>query len=275
MISRQSIFLRAFAPSRGILGCAAALALATAPIQAQETGGFGSRAAAADAELIAILYDFKQNQQRERIPPVDYTAAVREFLSKGWDESVLDRFFRVTRPLYATQIFIPRISANAAPRAFGVEKIVQPSYWMIHYKGQISPPEDGVYRFAGYADDIMAIAVDGQTVHVGGRFPLDDVWAPKEPPGAPVPDGARLTYGDWVPMKKGQPVDLDVLVGERPGSAFCAFLLYQKQGVEYPKSADGHPILPVLQLRRADVPETTADTGPLRSISGKYWKGYQ
>ncbi len=261
-------------PVNRILPCLLVLLALVLPGRAGESANFGSEKVDGSG-LIAILYDFKQDQERNRLPPSDYAQTVREFLVKGWDEGVLDKFLRVTRPLYATQIFIPRISANSAPKAFGVDKVVEPSRWLIHYKGQVSPPEDGVYRFVGYADDIMTVGVDGTTVLIGARFRLDDVWAPKEPPGAPVPDGARLTYGDWIPMKKGEPVDLDVLVGEVPGAAFCAFLLFQKQGVEYPKTESGDLILPVFQLRKADVPETTPESGPVRSVSGQLWQGHQ
>jgi hypothetical protein len=40
---------------------------------------------------------------------------------------------------------------------------VQPSNWIIHYKGQVSPPSAGTYRFWGTADDLIAVAVNGKT----------------------------------------------------------------------------------------------------------------
>jgi hypothetical protein len=42
----------------------------------------------------------------------------------------------------------PDMMAGVAPKAFGVEKTVEPNHWLIHYKGRVSPPENGRYRFA-------------------------------------------------------------------------------------------------------------------------------
>jgi len=82
------------------------------------------------AALIGILYDLKQNQARQKLKmgPVEYDALVNEFLSSNWDEAVLNRYYRVTEPLFTTQVFIPLSPAARAPQAFGVEKIVEPSF---------------------------------------------------------------------------------------------------------------------------------------------------
>ena len=82
---------------------------------------------------------------------------------------MLNRYYRFSKPLYTTQIFIPDMNANEGPKAFGAEKLVKPSRWVIHYKGQVSAPEPGTYRFWGIADDVMAAAVNGKTVLVGQR----------------------------------------------------------------------------------------------------------
>ncbi|MFZ4777343.1 MAG: hypothetical protein ACOYM3_18400 [Terrimicrobiaceae bacterium] len=140
-----------------------------------ETSVFGSRQVSESA-LIGILYDLKQSQEKEPIhmDTETYGEIVDEFLSKGWDESVLNRYFRAARPLYTTQIFIPLINADAAPRAFGVEKIVKPSFWLIHYKGQVVAPCDGTWRFWGPAKRSAAwrLTVAMCSSPTGGKSPL-------------------------------------------------------------------------------------------------------
>lgn len=240
---------------------------------------FGSKKKGSSG-LIAIIYDLKQTQDRKpsHVSAEDYVEVVQEFLQKGWDESVLNRYFRVTQPLYSTQIFIPGMSADGAPRAYGVDQIVRPSAWVIHYKGQVSPPEDGVYRFVGYADDVLAVAVNGKTVCVGARqdMRMRRLWKSPEGEGARAYNG-DLTYGEWIEMKKDEPVDLDVLVGERPGGEFCAFLLFEKQGVEYPKNKQGKLILPVFQLAAQPIPGREEGDGRAPSFlkPGKIWRQYR
>jgi len=71
-------------------------------------------------------------------------------------------------------------------------------------------------------------------------------WQPSEPGGIDM-GRTGLRYGDWISLKKGEVVDLDVLVGERPGGAFGARLYVQRKGESYP-TRDAKPVLPALQL---------------------------
>jgi hypothetical protein len=243
--------------------------------RAEEREVFG-RESNAEAGLIGILYDFKQTQKRQPTgvkPPV-YERIVEEFLRKDWSESVLNRYFRATRPLYTTQIFIPLMDAGEAPRAFGMQDVIKPAQWVVYYKGQVSPPEDGNYRFLAYSDDFMAVAVNGRTVCIGARFD-PKTWRPTEKGPRVAAANGNLTYGDWIPLKKDEPIDLDVIIGECPGGLFCAFLLYEKQGVEYPKDAVGQPKYPLFQLAPHSTPVGTANTEPPFSLSPLTWKGHQ
>jgi hypothetical protein len=241
---------------------------------ADETAVFGSREAG-EAGLIGILYDLKQNQKRKPtgVRPPDYSRIIDDFLADNWNESILNRYFRATRALHTTQIFIPLMNAGLAPKAFDVEKVIEPAAWVIFYKGQVSPPEDGVYRFIGYSDDLLAVAVNGKTVCVGARFDVKSWKAREKAPAIPAANG-KLTSGDWIPLKKDEPVDLDVLVGERPGGQFCAFLLYEKQGANYPKDASGRTRYPIFQLSSFQTPPTPSDRAPAFS-EGRPWRGYQ
>jgi len=248
------------------------------PASAQENY-FGDRDSDV-AGLIGIIYDLKQNQKREKthVQAKDYPNILREFLEKGWDESVLNRYFRSSRPLYSTQIFIPLMSANEAPKAFEVEKVMRPSAWVVHYKGQVSPPEDGYYRFLCYSDDFMAVRVNGKTVCMGGRpdmmRPLREIWESPEPKKAGKSGNGALVYGDWVELKKDEPADLDVIVGERPGGQFCAFLLYEKQGESF-AGKNGEAIFPLFQLSPHPTKQhNNASHAPPFAETGQTWKAH-
>lgn len=229
------------APSFRVLSCvswalsvvlvATALSTALAPAaRAQDAAAandFGSATMQpGQGALIGILYDFKQDQKRETLKPGRYADIIAEFLKDDWDESKLDKYFRVSRPLYATRIYISRMSAEEAPKAFGVEDVVKPRLWIVHYKGQVSPPEAGTYRFAGHADDILI-------VRLNGRIVLLSSLASSKPPGVawrPTATSDNLTRGDWITLKAGEIADMDVIVGEHPGGVFNAYLYLEKQG---------------------------------------------
>ncbi len=249
-------------------------------LRADDSNVFGQKTQS-EAAMMGILYDLKQTQGRQptSVDAGNYFAVLDEFLSKGWDEAVLNRYYRVSRPLYTTQIFIPEMNANEAPKAFGAENTVKPSRWVIHYKAQVSPPEDGTYRFVGSSDDIIAVAVNGKTELVAPLnqgdnkdFPLT-AWKPTGPRGMKAADGT-LCNGDWVTLKASEPVDLDVIIGERPGGRFNAFLLVEKQGGHYEMEA-GHPILPVFQVAAYDTPIVSRKISVPFATGFPGWKSYQ
>lgn len=226
-----------------------------------------------EAALIGILYDLKQNQKREP-QNVKYVELIGTFIREGWDEGILNRFFRVTKPLYTTQIFIPTMGANFAPKAFNAEKEVKPSAWVIHYKGQVSPPHAGTFRFVGLADDFVAVAVNGKTVMVGehpGSQLENDGWRNDPRQGPQTPSG-KAVCGDWITLKEGEVVDLDVMIGERPGGQFGAWLMVEEQGVTYPPG----PVLPVFQLAAHPLPEESRDVPKASAAKPEeLWKCYQ
>ena len=180
-------------------------ALATGVAPAAPTDSvFGSDRPSSGASLVGILYDLKLNQARERMPMGNetYGKIVDEFISTDWDESVLNRYFRAPLPLYTTQIFIPLIDANSAPKAFRVAEIVKPQHWLVHYKGQVSAPESGEWRFWGYGEEICAVAINGKNILVANwREVLTPRagWKSSEPPGLPAA-GGRLVAGDWITL---------------------------------------------------------------------------
>jgi hypothetical protein len=202
---------------------------------------------------VGIFYDLKQNQQRQPIPYADqeYAKIVDEFVVSGFDEALFNRFFRAGRPLYTTQIITGAINADSAPKAFGVEAVVKPRNWVVHYKAQIAPPQNGTYRFVGIADNILVVAINRRVVLVsnlaGTAFPRLG-WKPAATTELAPAAHAKSKYGDWVDLRADKPVDIDILVGERPGGIFYAYLLYQKKGEIYPVNSNGEIILPLFQV---------------------------
>jgi hypothetical protein len=259
-----------------LTGCVVAILGGTLPCAADADSSVFGKSTQSEAALIGVLYDLKQTQDHKptNVDPETYSAVIDDFLSHGWDESVLNRYYRVSKPLYTTQIFIPNMNADKAPEAFGAQNTVKPSRWVIHYKGQIAAPETGTYRFWGIADDVMAAAVNGKTVLVGNRasthLPLTN-WKASERDGAHAGDG-NLKPGDWMDLKQGEIFDLDVIIGERPGGVFNAFLMVEKQGANYDTDNRGHVILPILQI----APYNTPPAPDAKFATGfPTWKSYQ
>ena len=259
-----------------LLGLLIALsAPAPAAAQASQKPSYFGSTTRSEAALIGILYDLKQDQQHKP-KNEEYVEIMGRFVREGWDEGILNEFYRVTRPLYTTQVFIPLMAADEAPRAFGVQDIMQPRYWVVHYKGQVSPPHAGTFRFVGMSDDILAVAVNGKTELIAewkaSRLP-NHGWRDAPRDGIETPMGPAVS-GDWFTVKKGQVIDLDIIVGEYPGVTFGAWLLIEEQGATYEKDSQGKPILPIFQLSDYPIPD---GRNPLarKSRPDELWKGNQ
>jgi hypothetical protein len=241
---------------------------------------FGFRESKGGGAFVGKFYDLKQlkNGTPSKLDEqTGYTAEVGKFINSGWNPANLERFFVGPNPLYTTQIFIPSIDANQGPVAFGLGGRVQPKMWLVHYKGNVVAPESGTFRFVGVADDILVVRFNGRVVLDGGYY---------NPTGhAPstyyASTGLKLDpkmgfykgsgRGGPVQVKAGESYPMEIVIGEWPGGQFKAWLMIEKDGVEYEKDAKGNPILPIFKLAESTVAHPTSEA-PVFAKTGPIWK---
>lgn len=198
-------------------------------------GGFGSLQAD-DSKLIGVMYDLKQSQSGKSTGRVSYYQVLSEFIEKRCDPDVLKGYFR-SPPIYASHIFLPVMDADRGPAAFGLERKVAPSNWFIHYKGAFTPPNTGRFRFRAMADDTLVAMVDGRVViDVSLDRANPGKWAAK---GKNFRSGYEFTVGNWMELEAEKSYRLDLIVGERPGGQFKAYLLVEREGEA---DSSGNPV---------------------------------
>ncbi len=244
---------------------------------AMRTGGtaFGRREKSPSA-LVGTFYDLKQTRNRKPtgLSPDDYHQTFRRFVHENWRESILSDYFKAPQPLYATQIMIPNMPADEGPKAFGMEKEVQPSRWLVHYKARVTPPADGTYRFVGAGDDVMIVRFNGKVVLDRCWYQQDQEWQPDKNYDygwTAIPNG--FARGDAIRVRAGQSYDLEVLLGEQPGGLVFACLMMEKEGETYERDARGNPILPPFRVADAAMPALeNGQTLPPFAADGPVWK---
>lgn len=209
------------------------------------------------AGLKGYFYDLKQTADKKPTTVVGDVANAEhfkifdEFFTAGWDEKVLEKFYKAKDPMTTYQVLIPYMQAAAAPKAFGVEKEVKPAHWVIVYRGKVTAPRDGTFRFVGYADDVVAVRFDGQNVFFAGTCGTQDFlnqmlkkfFKPTTPPvkprpGAPDPnDIGTKGVGNWFSVESGKSYPIEVLISEVPGGQFYAWLQIEERSPAkpYPK----------------------------------------
>jgi hypothetical protein len=230
---------------------------ATTPRPGAKMKTFFGSSEAMDGGLRGVFYDLKRTRSGDRAPS-SYVEKVRKFTDGNWRPNILNDFYRVRKEMYATQFYIPRMPAGEAPKAFEVEKEVEPAGWVIHYTGQMSPPVSGRYRFVGYADDLLVVRFNGKVVLNGSRMSSRRAvaWTPDPDGGskfkiggseAPTAEGGGLVFGNWIQMEQGVNYPVEILIGENPGGSFEAFLFIEQEGRRYKTLPDGRPILPLFR----------------------------
>ena len=248
---------------------------------------FGFKDAQTGGTLVGRLYDLKQfrtgkpNPELEKLGPlVLSTKETTAFVKSGWSNSALYKFFQAPTTLYATQIFVPVMPAGEAPKAYGVEKEVQPKAWLAHYRGKVSPPVTGAYRFVGVGDDLMAVRIDGKIALDGGGKVVSDFKTDR--PASPTysyefiakswitSNRGGVVVGNRIELRAGLFYDIDIVFSEGPGGLFSAMLLFEQEGVTYEKDARGNPILPIFRLADS---KTTPVSGMLPFMpDGPIWR---
>ncbi len=135
--------------------------------------GFGS-STGGDNQLVGYLYDLKQTSDGKPtgMTPDNYHQILMRFARAGWDESILAPYYKSPKPLYTSHVLVPNMDSSEGPKAFGLERDVQPKMWIIWYRGKVSAPATADYRFAGFADDVLLVRLAGKTVLDGSINPV-------------------------------------------------------------------------------------------------------
>jgi hypothetical protein len=228
-------------------------------------GGGGS----GGAGLVGRFYDLKQDRNRKKLPYgggfPEYIATINRLASQGFSESVMQQYYQASILMSYSQLLIPADTrAEDAPKAFAVDKEVEPRGWFVHYSGTVIPPQSGEYRFVGFFDDMLIVYVNGQPVLDGswvpmcnvGKGPYDDSL--RQEFRGPGVSGSRTAYmGKW--FKISGPTKIDIVIGETPGGLVGGLLMFQQNGTQYAKRPDGTPILPLFSVGLIDAERIRKD----------------
>ncbi|MDX2082024.1 MAG: hypothetical protein SFU53_14660 [Terrimicrobiaceae bacterium] len=242
---------------------------------------FGFRDAPKPGFLVGTFYDLKQDRDGKptNMNEEGYGWTVQGFVRNGWKEKDLEPFFQAPQKLYAPQIFMPMMDANAAPAAFGVGERVQPRMWIVVYRGKVTPNESGYYRFCGFGDDVLVVRWRKQVVLDCGFMDVTGL----QPEGYVRSEGLAI-HGSLPPRYQGLGIgtrfyasanssyDIEILVGEHPGGQFKAYLMLMKVGEDYEQDLGGQPKLPIFRLADGPPPEITGEA-PVFRPDGPIWRG--
>ena len=199
------------------------------------------------------LYHLRYDRHGRRISSMDldpFLLKVREYARKGFKKSVLSPYYRSPQKLYTTHFIVPQVPSRMAPGLFG-EPDKEGDCFFVNYKGKLVYPEDIRFRFWGAGDAYIDVLVDGEHVLLNGwddRLAVLDYWESQDSDSDKFYCvGMTMHVGDWIELKAGEPKDMEVFFGEWGGGIMSAALLVEVDGVEYPQTKQGGPLLPAFK----------------------------
>ena len=229
--------------------------------------------------LAGTFYDLKQTKDGKPtgMIPTQYDKELAAFVEGNWNPSYFSKFYKGGNTIYATQIFMPDMSADKGPKAFGLEDSVQPRMWIVHYKGTVSPPTSCVFHFVGQGDDVLMVKFNHQSVLEANwsarSFGLK--WKPEAvyDYGWPFAGSYPFRKSPAIRVEPGNSYPIEILIGENPGGRGHANLLIEVEGVQYKKDAKGNPILPIFRLMEIKLPSVEkGESFPPYAPGGPIWK---
>jgi hypothetical protein len=255
------------------------------------------------------FYDLKQTRDGvpTQITNAGVESAIVSFVSNGWKEESLRQYYQAPKILYQARFLMPIMDANEAPRAFKCGPEVAPQRWVVVYRGVVTPPKSGRYRFVGAGDDVMVVRFHGRHVFdygycsgTTGMGIYDNYWFFKggtRNPKFKYHDNSRypvplpltlypyastriwnreiggIAAGAEFEAESGKPYSIEILISEIPGGLFCASLLIEEVGATYQKTPEGWPVLPLFRLDHSSPPQSTGDDNvPPFAPDGPVWK---
>lgn len=210
-----------------------------------------------ESALIGRFYDLKQ-PIREGAKPLKREGVVdkiREFDNKKWDQRVFEDYYSPEVRLYAPYFYLPRCKASYGPEAFQCNekedgRRVAPSGWVVVYRGVVTAPESGFFRFVGMGDDTLMVRFNNKLVlEAGWSIPTrgDMVLGTKPSYHAEMSGNKHkrafyqykqtphwnqvlggIPAGEVFKVKKGEKYPIEILVSEIPGNEFGFCLLIEK-----------------------------------------------
>ena len=224
---------------------------------------FGSQQSIGN-DFVGTFYDtkrYRNGTKNHGISREETIQAIVNFMKRGWSPASFSKYYKSPRQLYTTTFAFPQVPASVGPEAFGEKDI--PGYgWLAHYKGQLVHHEDIRFRFWAQGDNLIAVRVNGE-ISVLASWPgwassatqnvephFNGLWnSPAPSVNRKYPLGNNYAVvGNWIDLKAGEPLPMEVIVSEMSGGITCFLLCVEVEGEEYPKNPFGFgPTLPVFK----------------------------
>ncbi|MFT5042804.1 MAG: hypothetical protein ACI9R3_001344 [Verrucomicrobiales bacterium] len=131
------------------------------------------------------------------------------------------------------------------PERSGLDAYSDRGGWLAWYQGRVTPPQSGRFRFWGYADNQLLVAINGEPLFEASRYNSvfrSELNVPRQNhPGWPCLNAkSGFASGPWIDIGD-ESVQIDILYGETGGKLTSGLLLIEREGASYDETFWGQP----------------------------------
>lgn len=154
------------------------------------------------------------------------------------------------------------------PERSGLDAHSDRGGWLAWYQGRVTPPQSGRFRFWGYADNQLLVAINGEPVFEASRYKSvfrEELNVPRQNhPSWPCLNATSgFASGPWIEVGD-EPVQIDILFGETGGKLTSGLLLIEREGETYEPTFWGQPKWPLFLTE----PPAAAEIAELENLRG-------
>lgn len=155
------------------------------------------------------------------------------------------------------------------PERHGLSSYAERVGWVAWFQGKVVAPKPGRYRFWGYADNHLLVAINGKPVFEGSRndssFYRDLKIERLDHPALPCLNAhSGFASGSWIEVGT-DPVHIDILFGETSGHLTSGLLLIEREGDAYEQTFWRQPRWPLFLTESP----TKTQVSNLENLRGK------
>lgn len=210
-----------------------------------------------NSSLIGRFYDLKQPLDTTKARPLhgeQVNDFIKNFMDSDWDPEMLEQYYSPKVELAAPYFYLPYCLASYAPKAFRCnegeqERQVEHRAWVVVYRGRVTAPKSGHFRFVGTCDDTIAVRFNKKVVLQAGwsishlsndmnkgsyKEYQDFISSPKGGCALyqyeEIPEWNKclggIQTGTKFHVKEGETYPIEILLSEIPGGrfGFCLFI---------------------------------------------------
>jgi hypothetical protein len=158
-----------------------------------------------------------------------FQSIISDFIKQLWQPDSDHPCYISPNKIFTQQIFVPVLLDKRAGAAFKSPMSTN-AFWLVHYQAKVASNTDGRFRFIGFGDNVLIVALDGNIVldasdkQYLGLDSMTQVGGMKPGRGSPTP----LIAGNWFDLEQSEYHKIDILIGDEGGTTDSGLFIQPK-----------------------------------------------